>query len=657
MACLAACLMSSKIPTVVSAVPSESKRDEEQPWFGLMQALGDGTCPPEQGIAEASSRLQMSGDGCWGLPLAMAYWSQKKYQECCDVLEREDIAHACAHSFLYFNLLGMSVRHLPSGESRARAAYEKALIIDPQRADTLYNLANLLKDDDQHRANQLYSESLRINAWGAECWHNYGSNLSNLHAQENAVEALQTSIFLDPNVADVWCNLGLAYYGLDRFDEAERCFRFSLSMDTSHAQSHINLGNTLINSFRPDEAVVLLERGLELDPSSHNSIWNLALAYLLLGRFDKGWKYYETRFNACKEFENLSPPTSGLQVKSFEQLPRHGDPELIVWSEQGLGDSIQFVRYLHLLQAAGIPFLFVARDSLFSLLSKWTGLSKYIIRSSDLPEGPDQRCHLPLMSLPMVFNTELHTIPASVPYLAPSEPIPDRLKIVHPPGGLSVGIVWASNPDNKAMYRNKSIPLEHLIPLFVPAIQLNLIELHCLQFGEDSEQLNPWRHIDGIIDWKEDLRDFSETAHIVHQLDLVICIDTAVAHLAGALNRPTWLLLPYNADFRWLRDRNDSPWYPSMRLFRQTARNDWPSVVEQINLALNELFQLDLSSLTRKRIEMTNRQAYLNDHELLALVRRMDLMSFVKRHLEEDITRLVNLPPEFLEALTDLWRS
>ena len=159
----------------------------------------------------------------------------------------------------------------------------------------------------------------------------------------------------------MWCNLGLAYYGLDRFDEAERCFRFSLSMDTSHAQSHINLGNTLINVFRPDEAVALLERGLELDPSSHNSLWNLALAYLLLGRFDPGWKYYEARFKACKEFEELHPPTSGPQVKSFDQLPKAGDPELIVWSEQGLGDSIQFVRYLNLLHSANIPFLFVAR--------------------------------------------------------------------------------------------------------------------------------------------------------------------------------------------------------------------------------------------------------------------------------------------------------
>ena len=147
------------------------------------------------------------------------------------------------------------------------------------------------------------------------------------------------------------------------------------------------------------------------------------------------------------------------------------------------------------------------------------------------------------------------------------------------------------------MYKNKSISLDLLMPCLLPALDLNLIELHCLQFGDDNSQLNPWRGVEGIIDWKDRLQDFSDTDYVVRQLDLVICIDTAVAHLAGALNRPTWLLLPYNADFRWLRNCDDSPWYPSMRLFRQTARNDWSSVVHQLNIAIDELFQLEIASL------------------------------------------------------------
>lgn len=563
-----------------------------------MRSLGDGSCPPEQGIIQALRRWNGSGDGCWGLPMALGYWLQKQYQECCDLLERDDIHRACSHSFLYHNLLGMSVKHLNGGELRARVAYEKALEIEPNRADTLYNLANLLKDEDHQLAHDLYVKSLLLHSWGAECWHNYGSNLTNLHQQEYAIQALKISIFIDPSVADVWCNLGLAYYGLDCFDQAERCFRFSLSMDSSHAQSHINLGNTLINVFRPDEAVTLLERGLELDPSSHNSLWNLALAYLLLGRFDLGWKYYEARFKACKEFEELNPPTSGLRIKSFEQLPSVGEPELIVWSEQGLGDSIQFVRYLHLLKAANVPFKYLSRDSLLTLFLKWTGLVDHIFSPSCSVDANDPRPNVPLMSLPMVFKTDHHTIPASVPYLNSNEPTPNHLNVIQPPGGLSVGLVWASNPDNKAMYRNKSIPLTSLMPTLLRPLQLNLIEVHCLQFGDDNSQLDSWRQLDGVVDWKNKLCDFSDTAYLVRQLDLVISIDSAVAHLAGALNRPTWLLLPFNADFRWLRDRDDSPWYPSMRLFRQSARSDWASVVQKLDTAFDELFQLDLASLS-----------------------------------------------------------
>ena len=153
------------------------------------------------------------------------------------------------------------------------------------------------------------------------------------------------------------------------------------------------------------------------------------------------------------------------------------------------------------------------------------------------------------MSLPALFTTELHSVPSHVPYLCSQQQCPERLRIEPPPGGLNLGLVWASNPDNKSMYRNKSMQLSLLMPLLTDLIKLGLIELHALQFGEDAEQLRPWLEVDGVHDWHNELNDFSDTAHVVQQLDLVISVDTAVAHLAGALNRPTWLLLPHNADF------------------------------------------------------------------------------------------------------------
>ena len=163
-----------------------------------------------------------------------------------------------------------------------------------------------------------------------------------------------------------------------------------------------------------------------------------------------------------------------------------------------------------------------------------------------------------------------------------------------------MGLVWASNPGNKGMYRLKSLPLNLLLPRLLPAVQENLIELHSLQVGDDSRELDPFRRIDGVMDWNGKLNNFSDTAHVVSQLDLVISVDTAVAHLAAALDLPTWVLLPSNADFRWLRERSDTPWYSSMRLFRQRNRNDWTSAIDAVMEALGEVLALDMTQLAEE---------------------------------------------------------
>ena len=206
------------------------------------------------------------------------------------------------------------------------------------------------------------------------------------------------------------------------------------------------------------------------------------------------------------------------------------------------------------------------------------------------------------MSLPHIFKTQLHTVPCQVPYLRPRKELPTNLRLTPPPAGLSVGLVWASNPDNKAMYKNKSIPLSLLMPVFERLFALDLIELHSLQFGSDSSQLEDWQHLDQVHDWSDKLNDFSDTAHVVRQLDLVISVDTAVLHLAGALNKPAWALLPQNSDFRWLRERSDSPWYPSMRLFRQQAHGDWQSVADQLVEAFDSMLLLDTKALVASRM-------------------------------------------------------
>jgi len=582
-----------------AAVGPESHANGDAAYQLLIQVC-EGTISSEQAVNQALQQFNSTGDGLWVRPWGMALWKLERYEQALQVLEQG--LEACATDVDFHVLMGMVARQLPAEHKKALRAYRVALELDPGRSDALYNLGNLLKDDDPVEAEECYLRSLNINPQYASGWHNLGIALNNQNRYNEALQALMVSLRLDPLVADAWCNLGLAFYGQEYFEKAEACFRYTISMNNQHAASHTNLGNTLISQLLPDEALQYLERGAELDTSSTNSLWNLALAYLLLGKYQKGWLHYEARFHT-KDFEKVQIPTSGPRVRCLADLPGPGDPELVVWCEQGLGDAIQFCRYIYLLEAAQVPFVLLGRVQLLSLLQQWTGFgAKVLPPKGTTPEPIDIRPHVALMSLPMIFQTELATVPAVVPYLHPPEPTPLLLQVPPPPGGLAIGIVWASNPDNKAMYRNKSFPLSLLMPRLLDLLSLDLIDLHSLQFGADAEQLAPWRNHERITDWSEILNNFSDSAHVVSQLDLIISVDTAVAHLAGALNRPTWLLIPQNADFRWLKNRSDSPWYPSMRLFRQASHGDWSSVIQQVHAALDEMFLLDLEALASANV-------------------------------------------------------
>ena len=544
---------------------------------------------------QAEQAYATSADAIWLLSWGLALWRLDRFQAAAEVLERAQAA--LSGDVTYQVLRGMVARRLPNGVALARQAYRSALLLDPERADGYYNLANLLLDDEPELAERTFRLSLSLDPGAASAWHNFGISLNAQQRFDESVPALQTSLRLNPLVADAWCNLGLAYFGEDRVERAMACFTHAISLDERHGASYINMGNALINALEPDQALSYLQRGVELESSSANSLWNLSLAYLLMGDFRQGWQYYEARFST-KNFEKLSRPTTGPQPAELGACPT--DPSqvpLVVWTEQGIGDAIQFGRYLTLLKAAGVHFRFLTRKPLLRLFRDWFALGDRVQPQSERTDTSDTSPQIPLLSLPYLFQTELETVPNVVPYINPPQPVPEHLRLPLPAGGLSVGLVWASNPDNKVMYRNKSMPLALLMPRLLDLIDLDLIDLHCLQFGEDVAQLDPWRSHERITDWSGKLEDFADTAHVVRQLDLVISVDTAVAHLGGALNRPTWLLLPANADFRWLKDRQDSPWYPSMRLFRQPRHGDWPGLMNAVHQALDALFLLDLEAL------------------------------------------------------------
>ena len=569
-----------------------------------MSRIGADASQAEAAVAVAKPHCNEAEPSiAWLMVLGLALWQLERYEEAGHWLDRADPSQVSDPGF--FALQGMVLRRLPGGEDRALEAYHRALELDPARGDVLFNIGNLLKENTPEQALPYYEQSLALDANGAGVWHNYGLALNEAGQCLKAAQALKTSLCLGPSDADAWCNLGLAFFGLEQFEPAKACFRQAIALDGQHATSHVNFGQVLVETLEPEKALEHLRRGLALDSSSSNSLWNLSLALLLLGHYQEGWRYYEARF-ATKQFEKQLEPTPHPLPRDLGALPAAGEAELIVWSEQGIGDGIQFCRYLGLLEARAVPYRFLAHKPLVPLYRDWLGLGEQVAvainREQEGPWEEDPRFHIPLLSLPLLFGTELDTVPSITPYFTAPGPPPEHLRVPEPPGGLAVGIVWATNPDNKAMYRNKTMPLACLMPRLLDLIELDLIELHSLQVGTDAEQLAPWRHHERITDWNGQLTDFSDTAHVVNQLDLVIAVDTAVAHLAAALHKPTWLLLPHNADFRWLHQRSDSPWYPTMRLFRQPTRGNWAAVVQQVEAAFDELFILDITSLAAAKL-------------------------------------------------------
>jgi len=557
-------------------------------------------CPPGAALEALLSQLAGHPQGLLGQ--AMALWRLHRYQEALALLEHHR-SDACSANVQFWVLLGMAARQVDGQAQLALQAYQRALQLAPQRADIHYNLGNLLLDRDPQAAEAAFRQSLCLDPCHAACWHNLAMLLQQADRYAEAAAAHVVSLQLDPTVADVWCNLGLTLLAQDRHAAAQRCFGQAISLDPCHGASHTNMGTALIRqSLHPEQALACLQRGVELQPSSADSLWNLALADLLLGNFRRGWAYYEARLKT-KTAVAHEVPSAGSIPASLQACPKAGDPPLLVWSEQGLGDALQFGRYLALLDAAGVPFEFRCRKPLLRLFRHWFGLGDRVQLETGQTDPADLRPHCPLMSLPRLFGTELATIPSVLPYIHPPETPPAHLQVSPPPGGLAVGLVWAGNASNRQMYRQKSIPLALLMPRLLDLINLDLIELHCLQVGPDARQLDPWRHHPRLTDWSAQLTDFADTAHVVRQLDLVITVDTAVAHLAGALNRPCWLLLPRNADFRWLRDRADSPWYPGcMRLFRQQTPGDWSSVVQQLKDAWDALTLFNLDALVAAKL-------------------------------------------------------
>ena len=322
------------------------------------------------------------------------------------------------------------------------------------------------------------------------------------------------------------------------FDQAIQAYYKALSLDQDHGPSLVNLGQALNASNRHPEAVGYLQAAssLTLQEDCGDALFNLALTRLLLGQFELGWELYECRFKT-RQHDTYSRVPKGEWIQSPERLRQLAldKAEILVWSEQGLGDAIQFARYLDLLRAMGLQPVLATRPLLVRLFQEWLQPSLPVIDDNQVDISIDLRPHTAMLSLPHLFGTSLNTVPAAMPCFLPPGPPPQSLLVPPPPGGLALGLVWASNPDNKLMYGRKSLPLPELLEPLLPALREDLLELHCLQVGQDADALEPYSALPNIVNWNGRLGDFADTAHVVRQLDLVISVDTAVAHLASSL--------------------------------------------------------------------------------------------------------------------------
>jgi tetratricopeptide (TPR) repeat protein len=328
---------------------------------------------------------------------------------------------------------------------------------------------------------------------------------------------------------------------------------------------------------RHDEALASYERAIALNPDYAEAHWNVCLARLRLGDFRGGWPQYEWGWKAGYrgiERRFAQPRWTGAEPLAGKTL--------FVHAEQGFGDTIQFVRYVPLVAGAGARVVIEVHPSLVALLSGVQNVSSAVSRGGPLPAFD---LHCPLLSLPLAFGTELDTIPARVPYLSAPETHLARWKIRLPRAeGLRIGLTWSGRniPDP-----DRSMALAQLAPLFdLPGIHFVSLQKDLRDSDEAALRGRP-----GFLHLGPDLADFADTAAVIAQLDLVISIDTAVAHLAGALGKPVWILLPFLSDWRWLLDRDDSPWYPTARLFRQDKARAWDTVIARVRAALDGFAQ------------------------------------------------------------------
>ncbi len=492
----------------------------------------------------------------------------------------------------------LAKQQLKSGQLKlAEESSNQILRTDADQPEALHILGIIYhKTGKSDIAVDLITKAIAINSHILEYHYNLGVIFSTLGKTDDAIRSYQASLFLKPDHTDALNNLGLILYEQNRFEESIILFQQSIRAKPDLTKARYNLGMALQAQGRPEEAIDAYNQVLKVMPDSAETHFNRSISLLLTGNFEEGWDEYEWRFRSSGKKTDGKPEKSLMRWDGSSLNKKR----ILVNDEQGIGDTLQFIRYLPMLRERGGSVIFENSKPLKSLLEKFPGIDELVEPSPVGMSEIESDFYVPLMSLPGIFKTTLETIPDRVPYIFPND---KKIKLWQDrisKHTFNIGIVWAGNPTAKYEHAGLS-GLEHVnlawagnpshkiadsrsnrLKFFKPLAEIEGVQLYGLQKGAAAGQAEELSNSINVINLGEDFKDFSDTAGVIENLDLIITVDTSVAHLAGAMGKPVWVLIPYVPDWRWMLDREDSPWYQTMRLFRQQRKGDWDHVFERV---------------------------------------------------------------------------
>ncbi len=467
-------------------------------------------------------------------------------------------------------------------------AYRKAICIKEDYESACHNLKWVLEEQEEidetiKNCDRPPSRNPRL----APAYNSLATGLKKQGKIDEAIVVLKKAISLDSNYTPAYNNLGLILQKQGKWEDATVAYRQAIAVNPHYELAYNNLGNALEEQGKMEEAIATYQQAIDINPNWAVFHARLGMWLLQKGEFKLGFQEYQWRFKDQKfwrfkdqKFSNHLGKVGSLPIWNGKSSLKN--KTILIRREQGLGDMLQFSRYVPLVAAKGAKVILESPDPLVSLLETVPEVEKVVVSRTVVTEAD---CQVWLMSLPLLCGTTLDTIPATIPYLFPSTTSLPQLLNNNKNDKLNIGLVWNSHSISNTS-KKRSCPLEE----FTSLLERPNINWYSLQKELSPGDLNLLEKLP-IVDLKESLVDFNATAAIIAQLDLVISIDTSVAHLAGAIGKPVWALLPAVPDWRWLLKREDTPWYPTMRLFRQTEPGDWSMVLEQVENALSNLLE------------------------------------------------------------------